>query len=85
MIYAYEGEGSIAGSLSSLSTVNSERDEQYDYLKEWGPKFYKLSNIYSHTTVERNVIGSNPTTTGNQQDEHIDYNNHQNQAFDINN
>jgi hypothetical protein len=46
MIYAYEGEGSEAGSLSSLSENYSGGDQEYDYLKEWGPKFYKLSSIY---------------------------------------
>jgi len=46
MIYAYEGEGSEVGSLSSISSDQTDKDQEYDYLKEWGPKFYKLSNIY---------------------------------------
>lgn len=46
MIFAYEGEGSDVGSLSSLCSVCSDRDQDYEYLKEWGPKFAKLSNIY---------------------------------------
>lgn len=46
MIFAYEGDGSEVGSLSSICSVCSDRDQDYDYLKEWGPKFAKLSNIY---------------------------------------
>ncbi|KAJ8417752.1 hypothetical protein AAFF_G00225950, partial [Aldrovandia affinis] len=46
-IYGYEGRGSIAGSLSSLETASSESDQNYDYLKEWGPRFRRLGELYS--------------------------------------
>ncbi len=35
--YAYEGEGSVAESLSSIESVKGETEEDYDYLNEWGP------------------------------------------------
>ena len=46
MIYAYEGEGSEVGSLSSLVSNKSDLDQEYEYIREWGPKFYKLSSIF---------------------------------------
>jgi len=46
-IYAYEGEGSDAGSLSSLNTgTDDSEDQNYDHLFQWGPRFQKLANIY---------------------------------------
>ncbi|XP_076592628.1 cadherin-8 isoform X2 [Chaetodon auriga] len=46
-IYGYEGRGSIAGSLSSLETAASDSDQNYDYLREWGPRFRRLGELYS--------------------------------------
>uniref|UniRef100_A0A665WSG2 Cadherin-20 n=1 Tax=Echeneis naucrates TaxID=173247 RepID=A0A665WSG2_ECHNA len=44
--YAYEGEGSVAESLSSLQSGTSNTDHEYDYLNEWGPRFKKLAEMY---------------------------------------
>ncbi|KAM9774582.1 cadherin-20-like [Syngnathus typhle] len=44
--YAYEGEGSIAESLSSLQSGGSGGDHDYDYLNDWGPRFKKLAEMY---------------------------------------
>ncbi|KAL4631030.1 cadherin-20 [Arapaima gigas] len=44
--YAYEGEGSVAESLSSLQSVTSNADHDYDYLSDWGPRFRKLAEMY---------------------------------------
>ncbi|KAM9416464.1 cadherin-20-like isoform 1-T3 [Salvelinus alpinus] len=44
--YAYEGEGSVAESLSSLQSVCSNTDHEYDYLNDWGPRFKKLAEMY---------------------------------------
>ncbi|XP_053714688.1 cadherin-20-like isoform X1 [Synchiropus splendidus] len=44
--YAYEGEGSVAESLSSLQSGTSNNDHEYDYLNEWGPRFRKLAEMY---------------------------------------
>ncbi|XP_078492492.1 cadherin-8 [Ciona intestinalis] len=45
-IYAYEGEGSDAGSLSSLASGSDDSEQNYDYLRDWGPRFDRLANIY---------------------------------------
>ncbi|XP_036440313.1 cadherin-15 [Colossoma macropomum] len=47
LIYDYEGDGSLAGSLSSIASMGSEEDQDYDYLSDWGPRFKKLANMYS--------------------------------------
>ncbi|XP_041422178.1 cadherin-10 [Xenopus laevis] len=44
--YAYEGNGSIAESLSSLESSTTDGDQNYEYLKEWGPRFNKLAEMY---------------------------------------
>lgn len=44
--YAYEGNGSDAGSLSSLSST-TDADQNYDYLADWGPRFSRLADMYS--------------------------------------
>jgi len=46
LIYDYEGEGSLAGSLSSIASGSSDGDQDYDYLNDWGPRFQKLANMY---------------------------------------
>ncbi|XP_077449209.1 cadherin-15 [Stigmatopora argus] len=46
LIYDYEGEGSVAGSLSSIASGSSDEDQDYDYLNNWGPRFQKLANMY---------------------------------------
>lgn len=45
-IYGYEGRGSVAGSLSSLESVTTDSDLDYDYLQSWGPRFKKLADLY---------------------------------------
>ncbi|NWR71824.1 CAD19 protein, partial [Centropus unirufus] len=45
--YAFEGTGSLAGSLSSLGSNISDVDQSYDYLKDWGPPFKKLAGMYT--------------------------------------
>ncbi|XP_028295295.1 cadherin-15 [Gouania willdenowi] len=46
LIYDFEGDGSVAGSLSSIATGSSDGDQDYDYLNDWGPRFQKLANMY---------------------------------------
>ena len=37
---------SIAESLSSLESGTTDGDQNYDYLREWGPRFNKLAEMY---------------------------------------
>ncbi|XP_042695902.1 cadherin-19 isoform X3 [Centrocercus urophasianus] len=45
--YAFEGTGSLAGSLSSLGSNVSDADQNYDYLVGWGPHFKQLAGMYA--------------------------------------
>uniref|UniRef100_A0A669DME4 Cadherin-10 n=1 Tax=Oreochromis niloticus TaxID=8128 RepID=A0A669DME4_ORENI len=51
--YAYEGNGSVAESLSSLESVTTESDQDYNYLSEWGPRFKKLADLYGGDDSDR--------------------------------
>ncbi|XP_043937769.1 cadherin-15 [Protopterus annectens] len=46
LIYDYEGDGSLAGSLSSIVSGSADTDVDYDYLNDWGPRFKKLADMY---------------------------------------
>ncbi|OCT82341.1 cadherin-15 [Xenopus laevis] len=48
LIYDYEGEGSVAGTLSSILSSEDDSDQEYDYLQEWGPRFRRLADMYGH-------------------------------------
>ncbi|GCC34976.1 hypothetical protein chiPu_0013453 [Chiloscyllium punctatum] len=47
--YAFEGNGSVAESLSSLESITSASDQNYDYLSDWGPRFKKLADMYGNS------------------------------------
>ncbi|KAM9713259.1 cadherin-7-like isoform 1-T2 [Menidia menidia] len=46
--YAFEGSGSVAESLSSLESLSTDSDQNYDYLGSWGPRFKKLADLYGN-------------------------------------
>ncbi|KAM8730864.1 cadherin-7-like isoform 1-T2 [Acanthopagrus schlegelii] len=47
--YAFEGSGSVAESLSSLESLSTDSDQNYDYLSNWGPRFKKLADLYGNS------------------------------------
>uniref|UniRef100_A0A8C9V1J1 Cadherin-10 n=1 Tax=Scleropages formosus TaxID=113540 RepID=A0A8C9V1J1_SCLFO len=51
--YAYEGNGSVAESLSSLGSATTEGDHDYNYLTDWGPRFRKLADMYGGEDSDR--------------------------------
>ncbi|XP_076772118.1 cadherin-15 isoform X2 [Arvicanthis niloticus] len=48
LIYDYEGDGSVAGTLSSILSSLGDEDQDYDYLRDWGPRFARLADMYGH-------------------------------------
>ncbi|XP_069777945.1 cadherin-2-like [Narcine bancroftii] len=44
-IYCFEGHGSLAGSLSTVNTLNIDEDLNDDYLHDWSTKFKKLEEF----------------------------------------
>ncbi|KAK2876152.1 hypothetical protein Q8A67_020248 [Cirrhinus molitorella] len=44
--YAYEGQGSPAGSISSLGSAGAHSELDYNSLDNWGPKFEKIAELY---------------------------------------
>ncbi|XP_016297175.1 cadherin-18-like isoform X2 [Sinocyclocheilus anshuiensis] len=44
--YAYEGQGSPAGSISSLGSAGAHSEVDYNSLDDWGPKFEKIAGLY---------------------------------------
>ncbi|XP_069469754.1 cadherin-20 [Ambystoma mexicanum] len=44
--YMFEGNGSVADSLSSLHSASTDSDQSYDYLTDWGPRFKRLAEMY---------------------------------------
>ncbi|XP_004390996.3 cadherin-18-like [Trichechus manatus latirostris] len=51
--YAYEGQRSEAGSISSLDSAMTQSDQDYHYLGDWGPEFKKLAELYGEIESER--------------------------------
>ncbi|CAG2066928.1 unnamed protein product, partial [Timema podura] len=50
--YAYEEGVSTAGSLSSLASGTDDKEQEFDYLVVWGPRFDMLANMYGHKNEE---------------------------------
>uniref|UniRef100_A0A4W5PLV3 Cadherin 7 n=1 Tax=Hucho hucho TaxID=62062 RepID=A0A4W5PLV3_9TELE len=52
--YAFEGSGSVAESLSSLESLSTDSEQNYDYLSTWGPRFKKLADLYGNSDGNSN-------------------------------
>uniref|UniRef100_A0A673ZZJ5 Cadherin 7 n=1 Tax=Salmo trutta TaxID=8032 RepID=A0A673ZZJ5_SALTR len=52
--YAFEGSGSVAESLSSLESLSTDSEQNYDYLSTWGPRFKKLADLYGNNDGKSN-------------------------------
>ena len=50
-VYAYEGDGSDAGSLSSLAHESCDEEQDFRFMSTFGPRFHKLADLYSHAEV----------------------------------
>ncbi|TNN43169.1 Cadherin-12 [Liparis tanakae] len=59
--YAYEGDGSVAESLSSIDSLAVDVEEDYEYLDDWGPRFKTLAGIF----VEHSETQSDSTAAEN--------------------
>ncbi|XP_032709651.1 cadherin-15 isoform X2 [Lontra canadensis] len=46
LIYDYEGDGSMAGTLSSILSSLGDEDQDYSCLWTWGPRFARLADLY---------------------------------------
>nr|KAF6409297.1 cadherin 15 [Rousettus aegyptiacus] len=46
LIYDYEGDGSVAGTLSSILSSLGDEDQDYSCLQDWGPRFAQLADLY---------------------------------------
>ncbi|TTT62945.1 Cadherin-22 [Bagarius yarrelli] len=45
--YALEGSGSPALSLSSIHTLSTSSEQDFAYLRDWGPRFRQLAGYYA--------------------------------------
>uniref|UniRef100_A0A8C2XPC6 Cadherin-12 n=1 Tax=Cyclopterus lumpus TaxID=8103 RepID=A0A8C2XPC6_CYCLU len=52
--YAYEGDGSVAESLSSIDTLAVDVEEDYDYLDDWGPPHRFLFQVVLYHAQSQN-------------------------------
>ncbi|XP_051465345.1 cadherin-12 isoform X3 [Apus apus] len=54
--YAYEGNGSVAESLSSIDSITTEADQDYDYLSDWGPRFKILADMFGEESYNPDKV-----------------------------
>ncbi|XP_016363775.1 cadherin-7-like [Sinocyclocheilus rhinocerous] len=47
-MYVFEGNGSVAESLSTLESPSSGSEQSYEDLSDWGPRFKKLADLYGN-------------------------------------
>ena len=50
-VYAYEGDGSDAGSLSSVAHESCDEEQDFRFMTTFGPRFHKLADLYTQEHV----------------------------------
>ncbi|KAG7455066.1 hypothetical protein MATL_G00252550 [Megalops atlanticus] len=60
--FAYEGEGSVADSLSSIESRTAEDELDYRRLTEWGPPFQTLAEIFGRQDSQASTAESKEET-----------------------
>ncbi|XP_017561458.1 cadherin-12a [Pygocentrus nattereri] len=67
--YAYEGEGSVAESLSSIESWVLDPEEDYRSIQNWGPRFKTLAGIFSQRESIQGVEKRPENKGGNSREE----------------
>ncbi|XP_027273930.2 cadherin-19 [Cricetulus griseus] len=52
--FAFEGTGSLAGSLSSIGSRATDQEDNFDYLNDLGPRFKRLACMFSSAMKPNN-------------------------------
>ena len=65
----------MAGSLSTLNTEYTDKEQDYGYLDEWGMKFSKLATIFNRNDTQPEQINYNNRGYDYTTDRHEHYKN----------
>ena len=57
--YAYEGEGSVAESLSSIESWGGDPEEEFKCISDWGPRFKMLAGLFEEQDAQATEVSDN--------------------------